>query len=258
MDQFFLFALIGFLAQLVDGSLGMGYGVVSSAALLGVGVPPAQASACVHAAKLFTSGTSACSHHAFGNVDRSLFIRLAVLGAIGGGIGALLVSVVPGNVVRPVVVAYLCLVGLLIVYRAWVARHPVEHARREPPARIIGAAGGFVDGVGGGGWGPVVTSSLIGSGLNPRITVGTVNAAEFVVTVAVIATFIFAGISGLWQQTGEILDHAVAVSGLVAGGVPSAILAGYLPRKINTRKFSGAIGVVVLGIGLQQLWRLAI
>jgi hypothetical protein len=258
MEEFLIFAAIGFLAQLVDGSLGMGYGVVSSAALLSVGVPPAQASACVHAAKLFTSGTSACSHHAFGNVDRKLFAKLAAMGAIGGAIGALLVSTVASDYVKPVVVVYLCLVGLLIVYRAWLVRHPPQQHLKSPPAGVIGATGGFVDGVGGGGWGPVVTSSLIGAGNNPRYTVGTTNAAEFVVTVAVLITFVAAGIMGLWKQVGEVEDHAIAVAGLVAGGMPSAVIAGYLPRKINARKFTGAIGILVLGIGLQQLWRMTI
>ena len=258
MDQFLLFALIGFLAQLVDGSLGMGYGVVSSSTLLAFGVPPAQASACVHAAKLFTSGTSAYSHQAFGNVDRKLFFKLAVMGAIGGAIGALLVSVVPGELVRPVVMAYLCVVGLLIVYRAWLVGHPAKNHLHPAPARLIGAVGGFVDGVGGGGWGPVVTSSLIGTGTHPRFTVGTTNAAEFVVTVAVLVTFVFAGVTGLWQQIGEFKDHAIAVGGLVAGGVPAALMAGVLPRHIDAKRFSGAIGVLVLAIGLQQLWRMAI
>jgi uncharacterized membrane protein YfcA len=258
MDQFFLFALIGFLAQLVDGSLGMGYGVVSSTALLSLGVPPAQVSACVHAAKLFTSGTSAYSHQRFGNVERSLFLKLALLGAIGGSIGAFLVSIVPSEYVRPVVMVYLCVIGLLIVYRAWLVRHPITHRFKQVPARVIGAVGGFVDGVGGGGWGPVVTSSLIGSGANPRYTVGTTNAAEFVVTLAVIVTFIGTGVSGLWQQAGEIRDHAIAVAGLIVGGVPSAILAGYLPRHIDARKFSGAIGMLVLAIGIQQLWKMAV
>jgi uncharacterized membrane protein YfcA len=258
MDQFWLFAAIGFLAQLVDGSLGMGYGVVSSTSLLAIGVPPAQASACVHAAKLFTSGTSAYSHQAFGNVERSLFMKLSIMGGIGGILGALLVSAVPSDYVRPVVMVYLCIIGVVIVYRAWLARHPVKPREKPAPARPIGAVGGFVDGVGGGGWGPVVTSSLIGSGANPRMTVGTVNAAEFVVTVAVLVTFIVSGAVGLWQQAGEMSKHAIAVAGLVAGGVPSAILAGYLPRHIDARKFSGAIGMLVLAIGVQQLVRMAI
>jgi len=258
MDQFWLFAAIGFLAQLVDGSLGMGYGVVSSSALLAFGVPPAQASACVHAAKLFTSGTSAFSHHAFGNVEKALFLKLSVMGAVGGIVGALLVSTIPGDYIRPIVMLYLCVIGLVIVYRAWQRQHPAIHPTKSPAARTIGLTGGFVDGIGGGGWGPVVTSSLIGSGANPRYTVGTVNTAEFVVTVAVIVTFIIAGITGLWQQVGEMKDHAIAVAGLIAGGVPSALLAGYLPKHINARKFSGAIGMLVLAIGVQQLLRMAI
>jgi hypothetical protein len=258
MDDFILFVLIGFLAQLVDGSLGMGYGVVSSSTLLAFGVPPAQASACVHAAKLFTSGTSALSHHSFGNVDRALFVKLATMGAAGGALGALLVAIVPGEMVRPVVMTYLCVIGILIVYRAWLVRHPARSQWRAAPARLIGSVGGFVDGVGGGGWGPVVTSSLIGAGTNPRFTVGSTNAAEFVVTISVIATFILAGVSGLWREVGEMRDHAVAVGGLVAGGVPAALLAGYLPRHVNARRFSGAIGVLVLAIGVQQLWRMAI
>jgi hypothetical protein len=258
MEDFLLFALIGFLAQLIDGSLGMGYGVVASSTLLAFGVPPAQTSACVHAAKLFTSGTSAYSHYSFGNVDKALFKKLAIMGAAGGALGALLVSVVPGSLVRPLVMTYLCGIGILIVYRAWLSNHPAKHRSGKAPAKTIGIVGGFVDGVGGGGWGPVVTSSLIGSGSEPRYTVGSTNAAEFIVTIAVLAMFIFAGTTGLWTEVGEISDHAVAVGGLVAGGVPAALVAGYLPRLIDARRFSGAIGVLVLAIGVQQLWRLTI
>lgn len=258
MDDFLLFALIGFVAQLFDGSLGMGYGAISSATLLATGIPPAHVSASVHAAKLFTTGTSAASHVAHGNVSRDLFYKLATMGAIGGAIGVLLVTAVPAAYVKALVTAYLLVLGVVIVARAWIGRHPDHHALQRISARATGAAGGFIDGVGGGGWGPVVTSTLIGAGNNPRYTVGTVNTAEFFVTVAVLTAFLVAGVTGFWTEAKAVGDHLTAVVGLVAGGIPAAMIAGYLPKKIDARSLSGAIGLIVFALGVQQAWALAI
>jgi hypothetical protein len=254
MDDFLVFATIGFVAQLVDGSLGMGYGAISSATLLATGIPPAHVSASVHAAKLFTTGTSAASHTIHGNVRRDLFLKLAIIGALGGVLGVLLVTAVPAAYVKALVTAYLLVLGSVIVIRTWAARYPDHPAMRRIPARVTGAAGGFIDGVGGGGWGPVVTSTLIGSGHEPRYTVGTVNTAEFFVTVAVLATFIVAGVTGFWTEAKSIKDHVLAVAGLVVGGIPAAMIAGYLPKIVNARSLTGAIGLLVLAIGVQQAW----
>jgi uncharacterized membrane protein YfcA len=252
MDDFLIFAMIGFAAQLVDGSLGMGYGAISSATLLATGIPPAHVSASVHAAKLFTTATSAASHVAHGNVKRELFMKLAVMGAIGGVLGVLLVTAVPAAYVRMLVTAYLLVLGIVIVLRAWVGTHPERNPLDRVSSRTTGAIGGFIDGVGGGGWGPVVTSTLIGAGKTPRYTVGTVNTAEFFVTVAVLAAFLVAGVTGFWTEAKSVTEHFVAVAGLVFGGTPAAMIAGYLPKKIDARALSGIIGLLVLALGVQQ------
>lgn len=256
MENFALFAVIGFLAQLIDGSLGMGYGAVSSATLLAAGVPPAQTSASVHAAKLFTSGTSGLSHLVHGNVDRAIFLRLAIAGAVAGAVGALMVSVIPAALIRPVAVTYLVVIGAVIVYRAWIGTHPAHRLMARPRAGLIGAVAGFVDGTGGGGWGPVATSSLIGSGVPARQAVGSVNAAEFFVTAAVLTAFATAAATGIWGEAGQMVNHAAAVAGLIAGGIPAAIIAGYLPKHVGGRKLSGAVGCLVIVLAVQQFWML--
>jgi uncharacterized protein len=258
MEEFLIFAVIGFFAQLVDGSLGMGFGVISASALLATGVPPAQVSASVHGAKLFTSGTSAISHLMHGNVDKPTFWRLSVAGAAGGVLGALLVSAVPGSTIKPFVLGYLTLLGLFILIKAWGPRFIRDRSPlfSKPPVVPIGATGGFVDGVGGGGWGPVVTTSMIGTGGTPRYTIGTVNAAEFVVTVFIVMAFAGASITGLWQDAGELMDNFVAVLGLVLGGIPAAVIAGYLPKKVDARSLTGLVGLLVISLAAYQLWQI--
>lgn len=254
MSEFWMFAIIGFLAQLIDGSLGMGYGMISSASLLLAGVSPAHASAATHAAKLFTSSTSAVSHMVHRNVDRRIFIRLCVFGSIGGVFGAYAITQINGPGIRPYVMAYLALIGVLIVYRSFRGdasdgRSPV-HA--EAPS-VIGAAGGFADGIGGGGWGPVTTTSLIGTHHNPRYTVGSVNASEAIVTLAIILAFVVTHLTGVWNEAKSMWDLLVPVAGLIAGGVPAAAIAGYLPRIVNTRKLSAAVGVLIIFLAGHQL-----
>jgi uncharacterized protein len=254
VEEFWIFAVIGFLAQLIDGSLGMGYGMISSASLLMAGVSPAHASAATHAAKLFTSTTSAVSHIVHGNVDWRIFRRLCIFGSIGGVIGAFVITQLSGSAIRPYVMAYLGLIGILIVYRAFTT-DPTE--KREPKyaeaPSVIGAAGGFADGIGGGGWGPVTTTSLIGTNHNPRFTVGSVNASEAVITLAIILSFLLSHLTGVWQESKSWGELLTPVAGLVVGGVPAAAIAGYLPRIVNTRKLAAAVGVLIICIAGQQL-----
>src|SRR5689334_1804187 len=158
LNEFWIFLCVGFFAQLIDGALGMGYGVISSVVLLASGVPPAHTSASVHAAKLFTTAASGASHLLHGNVDRRLFWILAVAGSFGGIAGALFLTQVSGKAIRPYVFGYLLIMGLLILWRCW--REGKE--RLVVPGKFVaplGGIGGFLDAVGGGGWGPVVTSS---------------------------------------------------------------------------------------------------
>ncbi len=235
------YAGIGFLAQMVDGALGMAYGVISTSFLLGAGIPPAAASASVHAAEVVTTGLSGLSHAYFRNVDRKLFVRLAMAGVIGGAVGAYLLSSVPADAVRPFIAVYLGIMGIVILRRAllWGRRHEPK----ETPVAPLGFIGGLLDAL-GGGWGPIVVSTLIGRGTAPRYSIGTVNAAEFFVTLATSITFIVTlGI-----------QHWTVILGLLAGGAVAAPFAGFFSKRIPARPFTYAVGIAIV---LLAGWNLA-
>ncbi|MDH5823012.1 sulfite exporter TauE/SafE family protein [Luteimonas sp. RD2P54] len=241
-DGFWWFVLIGLGAQLVDGALGMAFGLVSSSVLLGMGLPPAAVSAGVHTAEVFTTGASGASHLALGNVDRRLFLRLAVPGMIGGALGAHVLTVLPGDVVRPFIHAYLLVMAVLILGRAAARGRPRREVRRVP---VLGFFAGLLDASGGGGWGPMATSTLLGRGGQARTTIGTVNAAEFLVTVAISVTF--------FLSLG--LQHLDIVLGLLVGGMIAAPLAAVTVRFLPERWILLAVGVVVMAISLWQIGR---
>ena len=247
--EFWLFAAVGFAAQLVDGALGMAYGVVSTTVLLANGVPPATASASVHAAKVFTGAASAVSHIAHRNVDWRLLVLLAAGGMLGGVVGTYLLTSVDGEQIKPFVVAWLGLMGLVILYRAWKGARPKPFSWKGPFP--LGLVGGFFDAVGGGGWGPVVTSTLLGSGADPRKAIGTTNAAEAFVAAAVSAAFLAALVSGHWE-TDDLAQHLWSVLGLIAGGVVAAPLAGWMTRVLPIRALTWIVGLVVTGLAIWQ------
>jgi uncharacterized protein len=254
LHDFLIFALVGFGAQIVDGALGMAYGVVSSTVLLAVGVPPATASASVHAAEVFTTATSAASHVAHKNVNWKMFVPLAIAGVIGGVFGAFVLTSIDGNTIKPFIVAYLGIMGLVILWRAWKGPGKTQTSPRL--LAPLGLIGGFCDAVGGGGWGPTVNSALVGSGTSPRYSIGTVNTAEFFVTIAISATFVAALVTGNWKEADGILDHAAAVLGLIAGGVAAAPLAAWVVKVIPVRLFTWMVGILVLSLCLYQSLRL--
>jgi uncharacterized protein len=241
LGGFLLFVAVGFLAQLVDGALGMAYGVISTTVLLTLGVPPVQATAMVHTAEIFTTGASGAAHAWRRNVDWSLVARLAPAGAIGGIAGALVVTSVPVHILRPFVAGWLALMGVVMVLAALRGRFRAAG----PPKGVIplGLAGGFLDASGGGGWGPVVTTSLISSGQTPRTTIGSVSVSEFLVTTAVAAAFA--------MTIG--LGHMGEVAGLVVGGVLAAPLAATIVRAAPTRLLMGLVGVLVVALSIWQL-----
>ncbi|HVK41017.1 MAG TPA: sulfite exporter TauE/SafE family protein [Phenylobacterium sp.] len=247
--EFWLFAAVGFAAQLVDGALGMAYGVVSTTVLLANGVPPATASASVHAAKVFTGAASAISHIAHRNIDWRLLVLLAAGGMLGGVAGTYLLTSVDGEQIKPFVVAWLGLMGLVILYRAWKGARPKPFSWKGPFP--LGLVGGFFDAVGGGGWGPVVTSTLLGSGADPRKAIGTTNAAEAFVAAAVSAAFIAALVSGHWK-TEDLAQHMWSVLGLIAGGVVAAPIAGWMTKVLPIRALTWIVGVVVTGLAFWQ------
>ena len=236
-----LLAAVGFLAQLVDGALGMAFGLISTTFMLALGLPPAHASAVVHTAEVATTAVAGASHLANRNVDRALFLRLSIAGAAGGVLGAYILSNVEGRAIRPFVAAYLLLMGALILMRAARAL-PLEDARTgyAPP---LGLVGGFLDAIGGGGWGPLVTSTLIGSGHAPRKAIGSVSLAEFFVTSAVAGTFL--------MELGTM--HLPHVAALATGGILAAPLAGYIVKQTRPRVLLAAVGVLVTGRALREL-----
>ncbi len=251
MWDLLIFAGVGFFAQLIDGALGMGFGVISSVVLLAFGVPPSHTSASVHAAKLFTTAASGASHIIHGNVDRRILIILSVAGTIGGILGALVLVNVAGGSMRPFVFGYLLIMGLVIIWRGLMFP-----SSKTVPGRYIaplGAAGGFLDAIGGGGWGPVVTSSLIGAGAAPRFVVGTVNAAEFVVTCAVVSAFAASFIFGAWAEAAGIGNHLLAIGGLILGGFPAALLAGWLLKVAPRKPLMIGVGLLVVVLSGYEL-----
>jgi uncharacterized protein len=241
-EDFYLYVLVGFAAQMVDGAIGMAYGVTSTSVLLSMGLPPATASACVHAAETFTTAASGLSHWKLGNVDRRLIWRLAVPGIIGGIIGAYVLSNVPGDAFRPYISAYLLLLGLFIIYKA-VHRKPsfVD----VPPNNVapLGFVGGLVDAIGGGGWGPIVTSTLLGQGATPRYAIGSVSLAEFFVTFAISATFFLTIGLELWP----------IITGLIVGGVIAAPLAALTTKHLPAKVLMILVGCVIVLLSLRTI-----
>jgi uncharacterized protein len=249
---FGLFLAVGFFAQLVDGAVGMAYGVISSSVLLAFGVPPAQASATIHAAECFTTGASGLSHIAHRNIDWRLFFRLAPAGILGGVLGAYLVTGFNTTFIKAVVVAYLGIMGLFMLWRAFgPQKEEPPHLKHVIP---VGVVGGFLDASGGGGWGPVVTSTLLGRGHAPRFAIGTVNAAEFFVTVAISATFIATILSGRMElgDASKVAQGAAALAGLIMGGMVAAPLAGYVTRMAPARVLLGAAAILVIALSIWQ------
>ena len=241
---FWTAAAVGLGAQIVDGALGMAYGVTSTTFLLSTGVPPAAASASVHIAEIFTTGFSGTAHWKLGNVDVKLFKPLVIPGVIGGLIGAYILTSVDGNVIKPFISVYLLLIGLYILSKIWRQLK----VRTEPPTYVapLAVTGGFVDAIGGGGWGPVVTTSLLGGGNDPRTTIGSVNAAEFFIAVS--TGLSFAALGGL--------THWTVIAGLVFGGLFAAPFAAVLTRYAPPRVLLGIVGLLISSLSIYNLSKL--
>lgn len=259
MGQLLLVGLAGFLACLVDGALGMGFGPTASSILLGAGLSPSAASTTVNLAKVVTGLASAVSHWRFGNVDHKLVLRLALPGAVGAVIGVTVLANVDGDTLKPILAALLFVVGVRILVR-FSRQRPVsaEDARRdeaehqgEPiPAwnsagtEAIATAGGVTNGL-IGAWGPVVTPFLLARGLPPRFAVGSVNTAE--VAVAVVASGSLLGTLG-----GAGLDVGIVLAVLV-GGVLAAPLAAYVIRFLPAREMGIAVSGLLMATNFREL-----
>lgn len=237
------FIAVGFAAQMVDGALGMAFGVISNTLLVAVvGMPPALASQRVHVVECFTTATSGISHLLHRNIDGRLFFRLLIPGVIGGVTGAYVLSSIDAEVVKPFVLLYLTAIGIYLLVRGLLYPPKLKEAKHVAP---LGLIGGFLDAAGGGGWGPVVTSNLLIQGAEPRKVIGTVNSVEFFLTIAVSATFIY--------HLG-IADLAGATLGLLIGGIAAAPLGAVAAKRFSPKVMLILVGIVLTATSAWGTW----
>ena len=239
--DFLLYVLVGFLAQTIDGALGMAYGISSTTFLMSVGVSPAAASASVHIAEIFTAGASGLSHLRFKNVNKKLFKSLVIPGVLGAILGAYILTKIDGKQIKPFISAYLLVMGGVIIFKALRKKLPKKKTKNIVP---LAAAGGFVDAIGGGGWGPVVASTLIGNGRDAKYTIGSVNLAEFFIALAGAATFTL--------QMG--ISNFIITLGLLLGGVAAAPFAAYICSRINTKVLMIMVGILIILLSIRTIY----
>lgn len=238
--EFLVFLLVGFIAQIIDGALGMAYGVTASSFLMSIGVPPATASASVHLAEVFTTGVSGLSHLRLGNVKRSLFIKLVIPGMLGAVMGAYLLTSIDPAIIKPIIAVYLLIIGAIIIKKSLGIIKPESEIKNISP---LGLVGGFIDSIGGGGWGAVVTSTLLGKGHHPRYTIGSVNMAEFFIALSSAGIFtIIMGISN-WN----------VILGLIGGGVIAAPLAAVICKRVKPKLLMMIVGSFIILLSIRTL-----
>jgi uncharacterized membrane protein YfcA len=238
-----IFILVGFFAQLIDGALGMAYGVSSNSFLLGVGLPPVAASASVHMAEVVTTAISGLSHWRLGNLDTGLIKKLLLPGAFGAVLGAYILTNLPGDVLKPFIAIYLLIMGVTIVIKGFKNNHSEQKVVSH--ISTLGMAGGFFDAIGGGGWGPIVTSTLVARGNNPRLTIGSVNFSEFFITFAQSVVFVFSlQFDEYWQ----------IILGLLIGGAVAAPLAAVVTKKLPVRRLMLMVGTLIIGLSIRTLY----
>lgn len=240
-SQFLLYFLIGFFAQTVDGSLGMAYGVSANSFLLSTGVSPAAASASVHISEVFTTFISGLSHLKFNNVDKTIVKKLVIPGVIGGVVGAYLLVNFPSDLIKPIITIYLLIMGIRIFIKAFINIPWLKF--RTHHFIILGLFGGFFDAVGGGGWGPIVTSTLIGHDDTPRKTIGSVNFSEFFVTFSEAVTFIATIGMAPWT----------IVLGLISGGAIAAPMAAFMTSKVPSKVIFIMIGSIIILLQIRTI-----
>lgn len=242
-SSIFIYMLAGFVAQLIDGALGMAYGVTATTFLLSFGISPAASSASVHASEVFTSGASGLMHLKFGNVNAKLFKSLLIPGVIGAILGAYTISYFEhyNYIVKPLVSLYTLVLGIVILAKALRKNKLRKKIKHLFPLALFG---GFLDSVGGGGWGPIVSSTLIARGRNPRYTIGSVNLAEFFVALS--SSLAFVSLIGL--------THWTIITGLIIGGVIAAPIGAYLANKIPVKTIMILVGLVVIILSMKRLF----
>lgn len=237
-----VFVVVGFLAQIIDGALGMAYGVSATSFLLAFGVSPALASASVHMAEVFTTAVSGGSHFRLGNVDKNLVSKLVVPGIVGAVLGAYILTSVPGETIKPFVSTYLFVMGIVILVKTLKKSQPAKVQSRIVP---LGFVGGFFDTIGGGGWGPVVATTLIARGNSPRHTIGSVNLAEFFVTLSASITFLLTLGTLMWQP----------IVGLAIGGALAAPVAAYACKRMPARALMFVVGLLIIFLSIRTIYQ---
>jgi hypothetical protein len=237
--EILIILVVGFIAQMIDGTLGMAYGVTSNSFLLSLGFLPAAASATVHTAEIFTTAVSGASHFKLGNVDKKLFKSLVIPGSVAAVFGAYVLVNFPTELITNIVSFYLIIMGAIIMLRAF----GINLLMKKIDRKILAGIGGFVDAVGGGGWGPIVTSTLIANGENPKKAIGSVNLAEFFVTITQAATF--------YTLIG--IAYPEAIIGLLIGGVIAAPIAAYVCKKAPAKPLMIAVGILIIFLNVRKL-----
>lgn len=242
----FYFILAGFTAQMIDGALGMAYGVTATTFLTSVGINPVFATASVHSSEIFTSGVSGYMHLKFGNVNSKLFKVVLIPGVIGAALGAFLLTQIAefdvvAKYMAPGISVYTAILGILILRKALIKR------TKKKPVRHIGLLawfGGFIDAIGGGGWGPIVNSTLIAAGRHPRYTIGSVNLAEFFVSFA--SSIVFALFVGLG-------NYGMVILGLILGGMIAAPIAARIAQKLPIKAMMVMVAIVIIIVSLRKI-----
>lgn len=241
IDDFFIFLLIGFFAQIIDGALGMAYGVTTTSFLLSFGLPPTTASAVTHTAECITTGFSAYAHHQLGNVNKALFFKLLAPGIMGAILGVFLLTHIESDLIKPAIAIYLLVMGVIVISKAFTVFPPVGATRHLIP---LGFGGGFMDAIGGGGWGAIITSTLLARGLDARTTIGSVNACEVFIAITVSITFFLNNVIVGWQ-----IVAALAIGGAIAAPF-GALLCKYIPVRI----LLFTVGLLIIGLSSRTLW----
>lgn len=250
LETVIIWAIIGSLAQLVDGALGMAYGVSTTTALVSVGVYPALASASVHTAEMFTTLVSGSAHLKLGNVERNTALHLVIPGIVGGITGVYVCTHVSGELLIGIVGFILLTMGLILVHR--FAFKKTLHFRRRLSSKklvLLGYVAAFLDALGGGGWGPVATTILVTKGVEPRKAIGTVNLSEFFVTTAVSITFLI-------LLGPESYDWLI-VLGLLVGGLTSAPIAAWLCKELPPRITGTLVGITIMILSIRMILKFA-
>ena len=231
--------IIGVIAQTIDGSIGMAYGVTATTFLLSQGVSPAVASSSIHISEIFTTGASGLSHWRLDNINKKLFLNLVFPGVAGGLIGVLILTNIDGQILKPWIAIYLMIMGIYIILKAFkknILTTKINSKKITP----LAFTGGMIDAVGGGGWGPVVTTTLLSSGHEPKKTIGSVNSAEFFITTTTGLSFaIFVGI-----------NNPETIFGLISGGVLIAPFAAKITTKLPTKLIMLIVGILITSLSM--------